>query len=209
MEWRKRYRKFEFRDKIESVQLGLKRIVSDLPLGLAVVDENRDLLFLSSMPIRNLEKGAEAGLHQYPPMPRKSWSWLYPSSVPGGLECEWLNEFIRKTGAWQEKRTDEPYDRLMERIDSHSTGLEIRFSQAAGKELQSLSLQSESGAEPSGWKQGSSNLECDSSVSIESSRAKRRQRVSSIWTSRIGGPSSYASKSLWSRSPYLLTYSSI
>lgn len=41
----------------------------------------------------------------------------------------------------------------MERIDSHSTGLEIRFSQAAGKELQSLSLQSESGAEPSGWKQ--------------------------------------------------------
>ncbi|CAI8617592.1 unnamed protein product [Vicia faba] len=69
MEWRKRYIKLEFRDKIESVQLGLKRIVSDLPLGLAVVDENRDLLFLSSMPIRNLEKGAEAGLHQYPPCP--------------------------------------------------------------------------------------------------------------------------------------------
>ncbi|CAI8600045.1 unnamed protein product [Vicia faba] len=62
MEWRKRYIKFEFRDKIESVQLGLKQIVSDLPLGLAVVDENRDLLFLSSMPIRNLEKGAEAGV---------------------------------------------------------------------------------------------------------------------------------------------------
>ena len=35
-----------------------------------MVDENRDLLFLSSMPIRNLEKGAEAGLHQYPPMPQ-------------------------------------------------------------------------------------------------------------------------------------------
>lgn len=78
MEWIKRYRKCEFRDKIESLQLGLKRIVSDLPLGLAVVDENRDLLFLSSMPIRNLEKGAEAGLHQYPPMPRTGLDFTLP-----------------------------------------------------------------------------------------------------------------------------------